>query len=375
MLALTHLVVILFIFTRCTFGEQSPEQDTKSNKFHMKCNPLNKYLFGQFMLRRFTDARAELNMHDPFQLTTRNDTDNYNFKMAVEKVLLKFFNFNNGVNIFYHSKYLVPVPFARLNFCGEDAIMELLSQISRGTPPSNGKKAAMVTQTAKSQSQLDLLLTAMSLNAEDVEKHGLSIQTLLNATEQEVKDATNVPTFTFVRDPLERFHLGYQESVAKMRSMNTLKELDAHVLKKQLFDILNFQEPLPNMSPNLLPMVGLFFDFHIDLLGRFEHLQTDWEAIRPVYKMGRKESPGTPSEYDLRLRNDPPDTHKTQEILINLFKSEPQYQRAICHLLLADYVCLPMYKLPEGCSFLSKTREAAEAAIKKNEIVSPHVVL
>eukprot|EP00597_Dinobryon_sp_UTEXLB2267_P005774 CAMPEP_0170062572 /NCGR_PEP_ID=MMETSP0019_2-20121128/3750_1 /TAXON_ID=98059 /ORGANISM="Dinobryon sp., Strain UTEXLB2267" /LENGTH=185 /DNA_ID=CAMNT_0010268757 /DNA_START=129 /DNA_END=682 /DNA_ORIENTATION=+ len=185
----------------------------------------------------------------------------------------------------------------------------------------------MVAQTAKSQIQLTAILAAMSINAEDVEKHGLSIQTLLNATEKEVKDATNVPTFTFVRDPLERFLIGYQESIAKMRSMNTLKEFNTQVLKKHFVDILNFQEPLPNMSPNLLPMVGLFFDFHIDLLGRYERMQVDWEAIRPVYKLGNENRSKTnqlnATVYDLVLRRDPPDVNQTREHIINLFKSEP----------------------------------------------------
>jgi len=60
---------------------------------------------------------------------------------------------------------------------------------------------------------------------------------------------------------------------------------------------------------------------------------------------------------------------------MTLFQNEPQFQRAICHLLLTDYVCLPMYQLPEGCKFLTKTRQAAVAAMEKNEIIPPHVVL
>ncbi len=42
-----------------------------------------------------------------------------------------------------------------------------------------------------------------------------------------------------------------------------------------------------------------------------------------------------------------------------------RYTKAVCHLLLIDYVCLPEYSLPENCHFLNASRELAVDALKK----------
>ena len=69
----------------------------------------------------------------------------------------------------------------------------------------------------------------------------------------------------------------------------------------------------------------------------------------------------------LRDRKPPSDQHAALAALQELFISEPQYLRAICYLLLVDYVCLPMYVLPGPCQFLNATRRAAEEALAKGK--------
>ena len=39
-----------------------------------------------------------------------------------------------------------------------------------------------------------------------------------------------------------------------------------------------------------------------------------------------------------------------------LLQTQPEYARAICHLVLIDYVCLPKYTLPKYCQFLESIR-------------------
>jgi hypothetical protein len=68
------------------------------------------------------------------------------------------------------------------------------------------------------------------------------------------------------------------------------------------------------------------------------------------------------------------DPNNARQSLLALFAAEPQYTRAVCHLILVDYICLPMYPLPPECQFLNATRAAAEAAVRAGRPV-PHKMI
>ena len=46
-----------------------------------------------------------------------------------------------------------------------------------------------------------------------------------------------------------------------------------------------------------------------------------------------------------------------------------RYMRAVCQLLLVDYVCLPSYPLPTECSFLNDSRNAAMEALSRGVMI------
>ena len=46
-----------------------------------------------------------------------------------------------------------------------------------------------------------------------------------------------------------------------------------------------------------------------------------------------------------------------------------RYTRAICHMLLIDYVCLPEYSLPVECQFLNQSRAVAFGALGKDKML------
>ena len=46
-----------------------------------------------------------------------------------------------------------------------------------------------------------------------------------------------------------------------------------------------------------------------------------------------------------------------------------RYTRAVCHLLLVDYVCLPSYPLPPDCQFLNRSRATAMEALSKGVMI------
>ena len=55
-----------------------------------------------------------------------------------------------------------------------------------------------------------------------------------------------------------------------------------------------------------------------------------------------------------------------------LFSKEVKYKRAICHLLLIDYVCLPEYPLPSDCLFLNETMHRARQALHRKQEIPIH---
>ena len=212
---------------------------------------------------------------------------------------------------------------------------------------------------AKSQSQLDLLVS--------------TFQSALNSSAQ-------IPSFTVVSDPVSRFISGYEDSIARLYSRSSEKpKINSTTIKKHMEILLEYEQPVPASYQNLYPMAGAFFDFFIDILAQKDSLKEDWtQLICPAYgSLCQQSIPSSPTA-SLRRKNSVAsatipvklpvprvDEHGVQEALQDLFSSSPQYLRAICHLLLVDYVCLPSYALPPQCQYLSKTRDAAREALEK----------
>ena len=138
-------------------------------------------------------------------------------------------------------------------------------------------------------------------------------------------------------------------------------------VRKHLNQLFNYEKPVPITYENLYPITGAFFDFHIGLIARQEDLQEDWKnVICPHFSsIGLcSSSVGVWERMDDGVMSD---QHGAVAALQELFVSEPRYLRALCHLLLVDYVCLPMYVLPSPCQFLNATRRAAEGALDQGK--------
>ena len=162
----------------------------------------------------------------------------------------------------------------------------------------------------------------------------------------------------------------YQDSVAKLyfkAQLNTKTNVTA--IKQKIELLLEHEQPLPATYQNLYPMSGAFFDFDIDIVGQTETLKDDWNRkICSTYGLNcnqdEKKSPiPAVASHDIRAWQLPVDKHAVRPTLDALFAQEPKYLRAICYLLLVDYVCLPVYALPKGCQHLNQAREAAQLAL------------
>eukprot|EP01035_Chromulina_nebulosa_P038050 gene38050-51389_t len=375
-------------------------------------------------MHHFDAARSELNLAPQFKLSNnRSDAENFNYKTAVEKVLLGIFSFSNGVVINYDPKSIRPIPYARIIFNGEEKVYDYFSRLTQFPPNTNRKSQSLQHSNVKYKNHLELLLSAMSVSEAEVNEKGLSIQTVLDST---VSNVGVVPVVTFVREPLDRFFHGYCEAVSKLpptskgggdtttTTATPQSPKDATTkLGSDLVEIMNFKEPFPRTSAILFPMAGTFFEFEIGLIGQYEHMATDLHEIRGAYKISSKQDHrlltpkekggngggtgggGGSSNKDNKNNNKNSNnnnkkvgksgedsssitsaeggvTNNSVRLREALSSGGPQQQRfirAICHLLLIDYVCLPMYVLPAECQFLRDARHAAAEALKRKEHV------
>ena len=346
MLVVVQVVVVsILMLNSCALSIFISEQ---SNKNQVSCNPQNRQLFGKFILMCWSNARKIIGLTDPFESSPTNHDEKLAFKLAVEKVVLKIFNHNNGASIYY--KHWVPIPYIRIPNCGERSITNLLD--TECTPPVLAKidkygrqKIIPTVQIAKSQSHIKLLIEAVS-------------------NKSSTAHAKPFKTFTIVADPLLRFSIGYQDSIIKLyfkaSSQGDRILLNTTNVKNHLTLLLDYDQPVPWTMQNLCPMAGSFFEFNVDVMARQETLLKDWENILcPQYPVL------CPPSSPLEILGPLDDEHGTLKALQSLLHDEPKYLVALCYFLLVDYVCLSMYTLPPPCQFLNTTLKRAREALQK----------
>mmetsp|Transcript_25510 Transcript_25510/g.36596 ORF Transcript_25510/g.36596 Transcript_25510/m.36596 type:complete len:145 (+) Transcript_25510:703-1137(+) len=131
-------------------------------------------------------------------------------------------------------------------------------------------------------------------------------------------------------------------------------------------------------------MAGVFFRFNIHVLGHVETFKSDWEnIIKPLYNITKefnenlgmhKTSMHHPKNIAEKVPPDEKDPNNARKSLLQFLEEDVRYKQAICHLILIDYVCLPMYALPLECQHLNATRDAAIEAVTHGLPV-PHKVV
>ena len=190
--------------------------------------------------------------------------------------------------------------------------------------------------------------------------------------------ANEIKAFTFVRDPLQHFYSGFAHSAFVTFYPPSLFPLFNESAAETVLQDLILQRPLQmQMAEYMFPMAASYLRFPADIVGRLESFAEDWQQqILPAYHL--------PFPYDFRLGDHPTSVNHPQQqdrgtggdrdplgvrkSLAALFASKPRYLRALCHLLLIDYICLPGYDLPSECAFLTqmveRTRRALAAGVR-----------
>lgn len=188
-----------------------------------------------------------------------------------------------------------------------------------------------------------------------------------------------VRSFTFVRDPLQHFISGFVHSVfVSLRPPQLISPLNESQIEHYLRNLILQRSMHLEMEEYMFPMSRTYLRFPVDIVGRLESFSEDWERkIVPAY--------GITALYDYHLGMHPTSTNhplhsyntgtakelsredeggaavdrdpmRARESLVALLHSHSHYLRALCHILLLDYVCLTEYQLPHECAFLQPLR-------------------
>jgi len=364
------------------------------------CNPDTKPLFGKFLLQRWADARKELGLNDPFLFTEKNDSIMLQYMQRVEFVINNVNSFTFGAKVFYNKD--IPVPYVPILTCAENSIMSNLDDLtaSKNSKAQEAKRSFQPLRIIKSQSQLELLLSAACITPE----YQAAIKdenSLHNSNDTTNYSCSSIRTFTFVMDPFQRFAASYKECVWRYyfqrdrRSRDgSFMKINSSLVKEHFLTLLDFRFPKLGSAQLLYPLAGSLFSFHVDIVGHLDNFHQDWNTlIMPQYGFDAK-TQGYNYDYGPKKSNPDPDYLKKREemdmnkillaegesdnnnarkALTETFESDPKYIRALCHLLLIDYVCLPMYSLPPACAFLLPTRTKAKEAMDNKREIPPHM--
>lgn len=223
-----------------------------------------------------------------------------------------------------------PLTYVMIWKCANDAIRKNLMSFEDSRPVRNPKRVSQkVLSKRESKSSVEY-------------KKKLSAQFGLDKPPK---------AFTFAREPISHFISGlseyywrnYKQSVisteelkAKLDGMFAFTQLnerrDSIMNKWQKYILWHFFA----MSGILKPQ------FNIGYLGKLESFEEDWQIVNNLYGTDIK------INHSLGWHESSDDPNGVKAAFKDLFKRDIRYKRALCQLLLMDYVCFN-YKLPLGC--------------------------
>jgi hypothetical protein len=238
----------------------------------------------------------------------------------------------------------VPMAYLRIYKSGNNNLHENLKNNSA----TNGKGSAL---WAGRKSPLDVPILPRITSS------------LLNS---QVKPLSSLKVFTVVRDPMSHFLSGMTELFERpvptegKRTLNDPKAfLYSYLHESSLERAMNCTKRGTGKSgscrrdgliTHIFPQMAFLNTGNLGpgvrlLVGQLENIEEDIPEI--MRRVGVNDF-----HYDPSLgqhKESSADTMHIKERIRKLFADEPRYQRAICWLLLPDYVCLPQYPIPDHC--------------------------
>lgn len=183
-----------------------------------------------------------------------------------------------------------------------------------------------------------------------------------DAVSKKYTEMTNhsIQTFSFIRRPVSHFLSGLKEYywIRNYRAVRPelKKELvtpsDLALFLHSFLDVTNtapqgvFTAPYQghlNTIPHVYPQATIFREkYGKHLIGRMESFQEDWREIQDAFGID------VPIRKEYGERESSKDAAQVGASWAKLLSNRPQYLRALCWLLLPDFLCFN-YQLPEQC--------------------------
>lgn len=272
-------------------------------------------------------ARKEMGLVYDLEAGVRNKT----VARRYEHYLHRVYRFADGVSIFCHGLNNIPIIYHRLLKCANEGIRGNLANhmmLPDHSGPTNG-------------------LSSLLPRPVDIKS-----QKELNALPEKGRNLTTFPylSFTFIRDPYARFVSGITECAS--RSYKKPQWIQADVVTKYINDILDFKRPLKQIE-HAYPMSGTFYSFKPpDFLGHLESFEQDWAKVKLMYSLPLV------AAFDKTLDSKRTTGGKDPQNVRKAFAQLPDnVVRAVCHMLMSDYICFPEYPLPPQCQGLEPDRK------------------
>ena len=353
------------------------------------CRPNNYDNLYQYLNQRWLNARKELKMAPVVKHTECDDKDRFckSIKFYHDGMFDLYFKFTTQAVVWNINGTVIA--YCRIFKCGNEGISNNINRYAREIDKYEmGKESIVLTHNGIKELKNAITNTK---NDSFTRRNGDAL-VKFNLTPDFRARNKDFKMFTYVRNPLQHFESGLSEAIYRTNGLilNTTKDI-TDILRNFLnYGYIHDYRPKSiNYHINhIFPMSGVFFNFDIDTILHLESFSTDWEnVIVPTYNL-------PPKTYDLRdgfhhtavnhpriTSNDPKVKDGRIEFYLqrahskndrHLFKKfrkvERSGMRALCHLILIDYVCFPEYALPIECHFLNNTVLEGRRLLEKKKL-------
>lgn len=321
------------------------------------CNFDNYVKIFPFLSQRWLSARKELN------LTCKSDDESSSIlKDRHDAMVTNFFRFSSQVPVFNINQSIIG--YGRIYKCASEGIMHNLNLYAREISLYEAGKEHVLLN----RDDITDINHAIQYNEKDNFEPTFNSK-IWNLTKELKSRNKNFKIFTFIRDPLKHFESGFREAVYRTKGLVLTSTESITNIIRDMLDYVFISDPHKPLNDlfHIFRMSGVYFNYNIDLTLHVETFVDDWETIVvPTYYLPPKTFDAQSGFHETSVDHPRVKSHEKiaifqinnsnstqiQELFKYLQKTQPSTMRAICHLILIDYICFPEYKLPRSCTFL-----------------------
>jgi len=317
-----------------------------------KTASLETFLVGQWELAlRELDLTADGGSSNAVAITAAGGGGNVS--EAIRSLVYSFNHFHSGCVIYMYGKVSTPVTYCKIWKNANEAIRKNLWLLVM--KPCHTKRCHPIYRENAFYPR----------GLVETPSYGETENILRYYSKNKLKSTKELQTFTFLRDPLDHFVSGLSESMHRtaysgVSYSRLLRNVTTDTLSMYISSFLQIKAPVkgPHLKEpqHFYPMAGVFMEWPIHHVGFLEDFSSGWDHIRSVY--GITEAYNSSHGIKRTTEKDPSNVRSSFK---ELAAKKPKFLRAICHMIMLDYVCFPKYKLPEECKDMVVHRQRGEA--------------